>query len=230
MILPMMEQTSLYNQLKFTWLDPCYNTVRDGDGVLPGGGNVRAQVITAFLCPTDNIKPLVNGWASTNYAGCLTSGSNTSDSNPMTIGALTEYGTSIRDMTDGTSNSFMVGEVFRGIPFHATGNASPLTGQRCLAWITEGAQCGINGDATPNWGQNADPAVVAVVGVRGRDELVWNSPFHGSTGRRPASSLHTGGAQFLMGDGSVTFISDNVDLTVYKNTLTISGRDTPTLP
>jgi prepilin-type processing-associated H-X9-DG protein len=32
-----------------------------------------------------------------------------------------------------------------------------------------------------------------------------------------AGSLHTGGAHFLMGDGAVRFISENVDSTTRKN-------------
>jgi prepilin-type N-terminal cleavage/methylation domain-containing protein len=233
MILPMIDQGPLYNNLKFTWLDACYNGKLDGDGVLGNNGNVRSQVIAAFLCPTDNTKPLVgtapNQWAGTNYAATMSASTNTAEANVKLIGGITEYGTSTRDFTDGTSNSFMVGEVYRGIAFWATGNNFNATGSRCRSWITEGAYCGINGDATPNWGQDADPTVAAVAGQRGRDEMEWASPFHGSNRRRPASSLHTGGAHFLMGDGAVNFVSDNTDLQVYKNTMTISGRDTPTI-
>jgi prepilin-type processing-associated H-X9-DG protein len=29
-------------------------------------------------------------------------------------------------------------------------------------------------------------------------------------------SYHTGGAMFLMGDGSVTYLSDSTDMTVYR--------------
>jgi prepilin-type processing-associated H-X9-DG protein len=38
-----------------------------------------------------------------------------------------------------------------------------------------------------------------------------NSLFHGF------GSNHTGGAQFLLGDGSVRFISENVNAVTYQN-------------
>jgi prepilin-type N-terminal cleavage/methylation domain-containing protein len=42
----------------------------------------------------------------------------------------------------------------------------------------------------------------------------------------PARSHHTGGAQFLMGDGTVRYISENVDLAVYAPIFTIAGKET----
>ena len=42
---------------------------------------------------------------------------------------------------------------------------------------------------------------------------------------RGFTSLHVGGAFFLMGDGSVRFVSNNVDQTSYRNMSTISGGE-----
>lgn len=39
------------------------------------------------------------------------------------------------------------------------------------------------------------------------------------------ASAHTGGGQFLMGDGAVKFISENIDLQLYRNAATISGGE-----
>ena len=49
----------------------------------------------------------------------------------------------------------------------------------------------------------------------------------GSRGDRlsPVRSLHKGGANFLMGDGTARFIDENVDLHVYSRVFTISGRE-----
>ncbi|MCA8988212.1 MAG: DUF1559 domain-containing protein, partial [Planctomycetaceae bacterium] len=34
--------------------------------------------------------------------------------------------------------------------------------------------------------------------------------------KTPYASLHKGGAQFTLGDGSVRFLSENIDLTTYR--------------
>jgi hypothetical protein len=39
------------------------------------------------------------------------------------------------------------------------------------------------------------------------------------------SSHHTGGSQFCLGDGSVTFISENIDHGLYQSLATISGGE-----
>jgi hypothetical protein len=41
----------------------------------------------------------------------------------------------------------------------------------------------------------------------------------------PVRTQHEGGAQFLMGDGTVRFISENVDLHVYSRLFTIAGGE-----
>jgi prepilin-type processing-associated H-X9-DG protein len=43
-------------------------------------------------------------------------------------------------------------------------------------------------------------------------------------------SRHTEGANFVMADGSVKFMNDKIDLTIYRGIGTISGREVVTLP
>jgi prepilin-type N-terminal cleavage/methylation domain-containing protein len=40
------------------------------------------------------------------------------------------------------------------------------------------------------------------------------------------ASQHTGGAHFTMGDGTVRFISENIDLQLYRNLATVDGNET----
>lgn len=42
------------------------------------------------------------------------------------------------------------------------------------------------------------------------------------------ASQHTGGGHFTMGDGTVKFISENIDLTLYRNLSTIDGGEVTT--
>ncbi|MCC6510254.1 MAG: DUF1559 domain-containing protein, partial [Pirellulaceae bacterium] len=38
-------------------------------------------------------------------------------------------------------------------------------------------------------------------------------------------SVHTGGAQFTMGDGSVKFVAESIDLTLYRSLSTCGGGE-----
>ena len=42
-------------------------------------------------------------------------------------------------------------------------------------------------------------------------------------------SLHTGGANFGLGDGSVRFVRDSIDIAQYRAAATISGGEVVTL-
>lgn len=52
-----------------------------------------------------------------------------------------------------------------------------------------------------------------------------HTPNHPAAHFDDFSSHHTGGAQFVLGDGSVRFVSENVDGGVYRATATISGGE-----
>ena len=111
-----------------------------------------------------------------------------------TFGANSKRG--IRDMSDGTSNVLMVGERYTPI------NANPLTAT-------------VIGDAT--WAGITDPAREWM--VLGEATFKINANFTAANPRPTTSgfgSMHTGGAQFLMGDGAVRFLSENLDINTYR--------------
>jgi len=102
----------------------------------------------------------------------------------------------IRDMTDGTSNVIMVGERYTPV------NASPLTAQ-------------VVGDV--NWA--GVPATGQEWATLGEATFKVNANFSAINPRPPTSgfgSMHTGGAQFLMGDGAVRFLSESLDQNTYR--------------
>jgi prepilin-type N-terminal cleavage/methylation domain-containing protein len=111
-----------------------------------------------------------------------------------TFGANSKRG--IRDMTDGTSNVLMVGERYTPI------NANPLT----AAVIGDASWVGIP-NATSEWM------------VLGEATFRVNANFTAANPRPTTSgfgSMHTGGAQFLLGDGAVKFLSENLDINTYR--------------
>jgi prepilin-type N-terminal cleavage/methylation domain-containing protein/prepilin-type processing-associated H-X9-DG protein len=106
---------------------------------------------------------------------------------------------SIKEVIDGTSKTFSVGETIDG---HTQNSSNIWTyGNRYLdsLRVTEVA---LN---TPPWIE-AQPC--------GTNPAVNNGAF---------ASNHPGGAQFLFGDAHVEFISEDIDLDTYQNFSTIAG-------
>ena len=145
------------------------------------------------------------------------------------------------DIKDGTSNTIAVAEIFRARRTAIRGGgAFGLDGSgRCYRWMVEGAcevtgtlgRGGALGDMSGgfeasggNPGGNLQVgATTAQTGDGGpndnrADQASWNGENDEGVhdGFRPASSLHTGGAQLLLGDGSVKFASNNVDSNVWN--------------
>jgi len=108
----------------------------------------------------------------------------------------------IAEMSDGTSNLMMVGEQSN---FAKTATGAPTTINNHHGFL-----CGINETAFPVTGRTfnvttiryaPNSANIALTGVRNNDG-VNNGIF----------SPHVGGVQILLGDGSVRFLSENVDM------------------
>lgn len=102
----------------------------------------------------------------------------------------------IRDVTDGTSNTLMIGE-------------RAVDEDHSWGWTLTGVEGdGFVGTGAPMWQG----------GLKKSDGYnVPNSPRF--------SSHHTGGAQFCLGDGSVRFISNNIDFTNYRALGTAGGGE-----
>lgn len=234
MLLPYLDQAPLYNQVDFSLATGAY--IRGG-GNLPGGlapgdpGNandlVVSQSLTALLCPSDNGPTHYTTTSSANYS--IAPGSTTE------LGAFTNYDFSvqrtsssdniwaqeslatkrlfgidscskIRDITDGTSNTVAVAETLR-----STWNGVSQT-WGYAKWVGHGVDLtysrGINFNVCCSW--DSPPfARTPVLTSRLGD---WST----------VGSNHTGGAQVVLADGSVRFISENIDATTRNRLAYIS--------
>ncbi|MEP3480676.1 MAG: DUF1559 domain-containing protein [Fuerstiella sp.] len=193
MILPYVEQSALFNTLAVGTQTPSQ--------ALDNNLNDLQTPQTAFRCPsatgpdinTDGNRLLRDtsetsrAVALSNYIGVNSSG----ELRPLAANVdglfYRDSKTRIRDVTDGTSNTICVGE-----------RASLLQGFNLRA-ATMFMQNGAGGN-------NSNVGVVYATGS-GRQPI--NSVI--GTADRGFSSNHTGGAQFLLTDGSVRFISENID-------------------
>lgn len=114
--------------------------------------------------------------------------------------------TRIRDESDGTSQTFMIGEAYR-----------KDTDTNFTAWVT-----GVGGERRPGrwFGMAADDQTACIV-----RQLKTTGTFAVNGGSFNAfASQHTGGAFFLLSDGAVRFISENGDQSTISRFGTINDN------
>ena len=206
MLLPYLDQGPLYEQF-----DPNVSIIAAAN--LP----IAKKSLGAFLCPSDphpetwqildgsggalatlGLSNYIGGWGTTEIDDCA---------NPPGTAPVTSAGQCVgngifyhnsrvnfRDITDGSSNTFCVGER-RTDPsqdWHST-------------WI----------GSVPG-GQDAPTRIVGVFD---------HTPNHPGAHFDDFSSSHVGGTHFLMVDGQVRFVGENVDTAVYQGAATINGSE-----
>lgn len=217
-ILPFVEQAGLYNQIKFN------APLSD-----PANEAVSMTVLSGYLCPTDsnsggiqssraNLPGGKDRRAVNNYKAVAGSNwawgdaicqhkfpkgrwANNPDGLDFGNGMIcrniwdrVENLSRIADLQDGTSNTFVVGE------------AVPAWCTHTWWWWFNGttATCGIPLNYVSDY-IRADPV------NRSLDTQWGDWPNNYSF-----MSRHPGGANFCLGDGSVRFVANNIDLTTYR--------------
>ncbi len=213
---------------------------------------VAKTVIKSFICPSNAAPetvsipelgalgfPVGQDFAITTYL--FSKGSHGGwCTNPGTMGSRvgmfdTNLTTRFRDLTDGSSNTIAMGE-------GATGNKFPLcNGAGCTTAVTpnrEAAQAwmipqpnsttfqglGLTAQASI-FGTTLDPInKTPVTDTLVNDGAVTNcnDAGHSTSNYR---SYHVGGAQFLLGDGSSRFVSENIDRDTFRALSTRSGGE-----
>jgi len=233
-ILPQIEQAPMYQSMN---LDATSTYACMGGIPANSGADVaRRTPLSAYICPSDDSLPRgSDGVAGSNYAelvrarGDAGHGNTTPDQTTLDFGAITRYGTSMKSMKDGSSNTIVVGEVYRGKKFtRVEGGPANENGRRCRDWTESTGWCQCNAgvrrdtalvSATNPYGYVGSASDTGggtypsrVINDKRDDKVSWtDSVDGGNQGARPMSSAHTGGAQALLGDGSVRFISENID-------------------
>jgi len=212
MILPQLDQTPLYERIRFG--QPLTNVVNS---------MVADTVIPVLLCPSDShgngVMPNRRNSnvprAVTNYKACLGSNWNWGSA----AGTVSQAG---RNANNPDGLEFCNGLICRN------GDHPPITTR--FADVTDGLSTTLAaGEAVPDWSWhtwwywfNASTATCAVppnhwhVPETSLDDWWENYSF---------ASRHTGGVHFALADGSVRFVSENIDLTIYHALATIQGEE-----
>ena len=215
-LLPFMEHSSVYKQIDLS--RPIYD---DANRV------VREQHLSILLCPSDDVSPRdYVEMGDERYAmACYVANFGTPDldeDQDQSRGVTNPLGpfdgdwgpfyrnseTTLRRISDGLSNTLMVGERQNG-PFRVEGVHGPHFEYE-TTWI--GAVRDID-DPMDDHGH----MVLFQTG---------NTPNARTSDDRDVSAPHAGVAQFLMCDGSVHTVSEGIDLDVYRALGTMNQSET----
>ena len=250
LILPYMEQTGLYNQLTFSGRSPGY--IHEGGGsALNGGLQNRPFVLAAgplpmMRCPSSDGPIAANRNATFTYSPFAHYAGISGGVDPVTftetrvfndgvLGLIVGGGMMIANQaqtfgscSDGSSNTMLIGEMSGRLERLAQGTYSHVT----ASGTSHGWLMGTRVDGVPpnlvRSGNTGDERVFNTVSIRysPNQEPFANQLFPGMGSNvganNPLNSNHTGGVTIGMTDGSVHFISENIELETLKK---LSTRD-----
>ena len=235
-ILPFMDQGPLYNN--FTWASSSFHSNSSSTFVAALSGTI----VPALNCPSSPLPRLGNVSGTDNvlnaqlhcYTGvmgaypdpagrtaeCLDTGAWGSFACANGLLLVNET-VGIRDNTDGTSNTIIVGEQsgdvagddmranywggWCGTSFNVGSQAAPVTSAATGTTMVSSGTTTLR--YAPNADQGATTALTCVTGSGCDFNYRHNTPLN---------SYHEGGVHVLMADGAVRFLSENISLVTYR--------------
>lgn len=238
-ILLYLEQVTLFNQINFAH-QPFYPDTTGDPAVVSGRGpnETAAQMrLAVFLCPSDYDRMPSRPWGQANYRSC-----NGSSWAGRLGNGMFGQGTAIRpgNVRDGLSHTAAMCERIRGHDDYRNMDAdadhfrlaAPWTEEDFRAWceqLTDDEAAALpRGPATTNsgltWleGNMAWTRYNHVLPPSRKtciNGLTWNGV------AMTANSRHGSGVNLLLGDGSVRFVKESIDVTTWRALGTIDGGE-----
>jgi type II secretory pathway pseudopilin PulG len=243
-LLPYLDRADLWNAIVLNgdvWAGSLF-----GPPTSSKNSEIIQRPVPIFACPSDNVPP-----GSTSYEFCdgTTAGGGTTPQIPPPNSSLhgftrSRIGVRASEVRDGLANTVMFSE--RLIGGHDPKSYNPA---RDIAMFQMNAQAWILPDETADACSRMPPGVPfsAHAGAGwlffGYGTTAYNHVLTPnsripdcaqgsllSPGAFTARSLHPGGVSVCMGDGAVRFVSEQIDLSVWRAASTIAGDEVLTLP
>jgi len=205
MILPYVEQSVIHDKLNF-----------EGNSTDPENLLLAQTPLGVYICPSDSVEPLfevedssgtqIATVASSNYVGVYGYGSVSMHPGQGNGAFYRNSSVTIKDITDGTSNTIVVGERTHDLTestwYAAIPGTSVNAGMAMMPMMTEGpAHLVLGHVGQPAMGMM--PAMEHTPNSSGHIVNFW--------------SRHTGGTYFLFADGSVRFLGEAMNYPTYKH-------------
>ena len=240
-LLPFVDQANLQGLLNFD-VPPLAAFGTGFDPVTVAQNDAAAKTrISLLTCPSDNESVPNSEYGGISYPACTGSGLNSVE-NAADDGSVSNAdgmifqrsGTKFRDVTDGTSNTVVFSEQLLGDGVDAA-PPGPDYRRRVvqLATATQTTPSACDPTSAPAWsGQRAAKWVNGHLADAMYNH--WYTPnsdvpdchngYH-NFAITSARSAHTGGVQAALVDGSVHFVSENIDAGIWRAIATRSGGE-----
>ena len=215
----------------------------------PPQAPAAGTIIKTFLCPSDPQRPLCANYNSATFAGTNYMVNGGTGAPPLydtrfPIDGMFWNTSKVRpaDIRDGSSNTLFMSESLRGNCVTTAGSvpSDPRRQGGTLATVSK-TIAGQQGTSPPL----TDPMCASATSWLGSRAIAWiwgqtpqtffnthaspNGPLPDCTtngqGWFRASSMHSGGVNALLGDGSVRFVRDGIPLAIWQSLSTRAGNE-----
>ncbi|MCC7423417.1 MAG: DUF1559 domain-containing protein [Planctomycetaceae bacterium] len=210
LILPYIDQASIYNKIN-------YNV----SALAPANQAMAATVLPFYRCPSFSgvdystnsaYTAIATTFAIRNYVamGAVSAASLAPGSSPQGV-MYPGSKSKIRDITDGTTNTILIAESReQDASVWIDGSSASV----CARWLDPTNMSTVPYYGGPTVSINYTVYFPNLYGPSAAIEQKWGP-----------SSMHAGGAQHLLADGSVRFISQNLNVQVYDALTTRAGNE-----